>query len=121
MHSKLNYIFSLDLRIRIFLRFVIETLVGIFVYTFWLINLEADNSISVTIHTANFLIWCLLYKILGLHRDRLRFSSLRSYFPIFKISSLIGGFLFFESILIFENQSFLLILSTFDSKLFDWP
>lgn len=66
-------------------------------------NFDTDASPTIIINLVNFLIWCGLYFSLGLHKDRLRYSSLRSYTPILKLSFLIGTFLVFEGIFLFES------------------
>ena len=103
MKEKLNYIFDLDLKTRTYLRFFIETFVVFFIYIIWSINFDTDKSPTVIINIVNSLIWCGLYFSLGLHKDRLRYSSLRSYTPILKLSFLIGLLLVLESIFVFKS------------------
>lgn len=100
MSSRLRYIFDLDSQIRIYLRFLIETFSIILVYILCHLISDFWGQLSVATHVLNAVFWILLYKTLGLHKDRLRFSSIASYLPILKIS-LISGF-----ILVVESRVF---------------
>ena len=86
MKSCLRYFFDLDRQLRIYLRFIIESFAIAAVYTVCVTTSDVLGQLSIAAHVFNAVFWLLLYKILGLHKDRLRFSSIASYMPILKIS-----------------------------------
>lgn len=97
----MRYLFDLDRRTLIFCRFFVESFAILFVYLLWSVSLEGDEQFSVATHFINASIWVLTYKYLGLHKDRLRFSNLKSYMPIVKASIFFGFILAAESLLFF--------------------
>lgn len=86
MNLGLQFLFGLDQKIRTYLRFVIETCAVVIVYVVGLAGVEALAEFGLETHFLNLFAWGALYKIFGLNRDRIRFSSLNSYYPILKIS-----------------------------------
>ena len=99
MNSRLVYLFDLDRQLRIYLRFIIETFAMLAVYIWCLEISDLWGQLSIATHVFNAVIWVFAYKILGLHKDRLRFSSIASYLPIIKISVLSGLTLAIESLI----------------------
>ena len=63
-------------------------------------NIGGWGQFIAATHLFNGVIWVLAYIVLGLHKDRLRFSSLKSYLRIIKISLFIGLLLAVESFLL---------------------
>ena len=108
MFPRLENLVDLDRRLRIYLRFVIESFAVFAVYILCLLISDVLGQLSVVTHLLNAVIWMVAYKTLGLQKDRLRFSSIASYFPIFKIS------LFSSLILAIEG---LVFTGSFDSQL----
>ncbi len=92
----LHKIFELEQTTRIYIRFIIETIAVIVLYSFWLIIIDLDTKVGLSIHALNLVCWCFLYNFLGLHKDRLRFSSLNSYLPILKLSIIFSVILSLE-------------------------
>ena len=110
-------LFDLDKSTRTYLRFVIETLAMIFVYVVWLSSIQGFGKFDSLLHTANLIIWFLMYNRLGLNKDRIRFSNLNSYFPILKVSLISGAVLMLEHYFLFGtidfySFSFVLLLSS---------
>ena len=88
MSSRLRYFFDLDRQLRIYLRFIIESIAIFAIYVLCFVISDALGQLSIAVHAFNAFIWIFAYKILGLHKDRLRFSSILSYLPIIRISVL---------------------------------
>ncbi|MDA8770447.1 polysaccharide biosynthesis protein [Planktomarina temperata] len=86
MSSRLQYLFELDRQLRVYLRFLIESFSILSVYILCVMTSDVLGQLSIAIHVANAVIWTFAYKTLGLHKDRLRFSSIVSYLPIIKMS-----------------------------------
>ena len=84
--NPLNFFLNLSRPWRIYIRLLTETLTVATVYYFWLVHLDILQLLSFRIHVFNFVIWLSLYRIFGLQKDRLRYSSLYSYRPVFKLS-----------------------------------
>lgn len=97
MNNLLRYLFSLDRKARIYLRLIIESLLMLIVYLFWLDTFSDLVKFNSPVHFLNLFLWFYAYHILGLHKDRLRFSSLNSYVPIVKISLFVGLIFMIES------------------------
>lgn len=88
MNFRVDKILSLDLRLRSAIRFLIELTVVFGLYLTWLNSFEFQNNFPIIVHYINFFAWCILYQLLGLSKDRIRYSSLKSYLPLIYISSL---------------------------------
>lgn len=101
MGLNLRHLFNLDRRLRVYLRFIIESFSIVSVYIFCVATSDILGQLSISTHFVNAVIWCFLYKSLGLHKDRLRFSSIASYFPILKAS--------LSSILILASESLIFV------------
>ena len=99
MSSRLRYLFDLDWYLRVYMRFVIEAAAILAVYAFCFLISDVWGQINIKIHVLNAVIWIFAYKALGLHKDRLRYSSIASYLPILKISLLSGLILTIESVM----------------------
>ena len=97
MSSLLLYLFDLDRQIRVYLRFLIESFSILAVYVLCVTTSDVLGQLSIATHIFNGFIWIVLYRILHLHEDRLRFLSVVSYLPIFKASLLSGSILVVES------------------------
>ena len=100
INHRLQYLFDLNQQVRIYLRFIIESFAIIAIYLLWLVNIGGWGQFIAATHLFNGVIWVLAYIVLGLHKDRLRFSSLKSYLRIIKISLFIGLLLAVESFLL---------------------
>ena len=100
MSSHLRYIFDLDRQVRIYLRFIIESFVILAAYVLWLVSIDGWGQLSMATHILNAVIWISAYKVLGLQKDRLRFSNLTSYLPIVRISLFLGSILAVESLVL---------------------
>lgn len=99
MSSSLRYLFDLDRQLRVYLRFLIESFAMLAVYILCVTTSDLMGQLSIATHVVNAVIWILVYRSLGLHKDRLRFSSVGSYLPILKVSLLSGFILMVESAL----------------------
>lgn len=97
MSTRLKYLFDLDWQLRIYLRFIIESFAIFAVYILYLLTSDVWGQLSAATHAFNAVIWMFAYKTLGLHKDRLRFSSIASYLPILKISLVSSLILALES------------------------
>ena len=97
MSSSLRYLFDLDRQLRVHLRFLIESFAILAVYILCVTTSDLMVQLSIATHVVNAIIWILLYGSLGLHKDRLRFSSIASYLPILKASLISGVILIVES------------------------
>ena len=88
MSSFLQYLFELDRPTRVYVRLIIESFVIISTYYLWLMvsDVRVWEQLSWVIHVVNACIWMFSYKAFGLHKDHLRYSSLASYQPIFRIT-----------------------------------
>lgn len=107
---RLLYLFNLDWRHRIYLRFLIETFAILAVYTFCLLISDAWGQLSVVTHAFNAIFWIFLYNTLGLHKDRLRHSSVASYRPILNASLISGSILAVESRVFAGSLDFITLL-----------
>ena len=101
MNHIFNTLFDLDQKIRIYLRFLIETFGILFIYLLSIFSIGSLTEISSTLHIINVIIWVLLYFTLDLHKDQLRFSSLKSYIPIIKLSIILSFVFAIETIIYF--------------------
>lgn len=110
MSSRLQYLFALDRQLRIYLRFIIESFAIVAVYTLCLMISNVWEQLSISTHAFNAVIWIFAYKTLGLHEDRLRFSSIASYLPILKISLLLGLSLAVECLMLTDGLHIILVL-----------
>jgi FlaA1/EpsC-like NDP-sugar epimerase/ADP-ribose pyrophosphatase YjhB (NUDIX family) len=68
------------------------------------------GQLSIATHALNAVIWIFAYKVLGLHKDRLRFSSVASYLAIIKISLFSGLILAIESLMFTGGFDIILLL-----------
>lgn len=114
MYKILKKFFDFDPIIRVFLRFIIETSFVIFIYLLWLIDIENFQKLSIIFHFGSLIIWLFTYKLLGLGRDRIRHSSLRSYIPILYFSAFFSAsltiwYFIYSGNLIVYNSMFLFI------------
>ena len=98
MSSPLRYLFDLDRQLRVYLRFLIESFAMLAVYILCVTTSDLMGHLSLATHVVNAVIWILVYRSLGLHKDRLRFSSVASYLPILKASLISGSILGVESL-----------------------
>lgn len=98
MSFRLRCLFDLDRQLRIYLRFFIESFSIFVVYILCVTTSDVLGQLSIATHVANAVLWLLLYQTLGLHKDRLRFSSVASYLPILKVSLISGSILVVESL-----------------------
>lgn len=96
----MKHLFDLNPRARIYVRFIFETFSMLAVYLFWLANIEGLGEVSARLHFLNVIFWIFAYIIFGLHKDRLRFSSLTSYLTILKVSFFYGAVLAVENLLL---------------------
>lgn len=87
------YLLQFNRKVAVTLRLIVETLAILFLYVFWLISINSFEDFPTTLHLVNAAIWFFAYKILSLDKDRLRFSSLKSYISILKLSLIIGAVL----------------------------
>ena len=97
MSFSLRYLFDLDRQLRVYLRFLIESFVMLAVYILCVATSDLMGQLGIATHVINAVIWILVYGTLGLHKDRLRFSSFVSYLPILKASLVSGSILVVES------------------------
>lgn len=116
MRDTLNYFYELDRKIRKLVRFAMETMVVLLLYSTWIYfyNPFDKNLIETAqFHYITFLVWCILYKFCGLDHDQLRFSNLRSYVSIIKITISFGLFLLISNYSLSNNVRYdgLLLLS----------
>ena len=98
MSSPLRYLFDLDRQLRVYLRFLIESFAMLAIYILCVTTSDLMGQLSLATHVVNAVIWVLVYRSLGLHKDRLRFSSISSYLPILKASLISGSILGVESL-----------------------
>ena len=98
MSSPLRYLFDLDLQLRVYLRFLIESFAMLAIYILFVTTSDLMGQLSLATHVVNVVIWILVYRSLGLHKDRLRFSSVASYLPILNASIISGSILGVESL-----------------------
>ena len=68
------------------------------VYILCVTTSDLMGQLSIATHVVNAVIWILVYRSLGLHKDRLRFSSISSYLPILNASLISGSILGVESL-----------------------
>lgn len=101
MSSRLQNLFEMDRKFRVYLRLIIESVAIFIVYSFWHLGIDRSEEFTTIVHFFNAFIWLSAYRALGLHKDRLRFSNLTSYIPIAKISLVLG--------LVFLVESFIFI------------
>lgn len=87
----IQYLLDVNRQVRVVLRLIIEALATFFVYVFWLTSTNNFETFPGALHLFNASIWLVAYKILGLSEDQIRFSSLKSYISIFKLSFIIGA------------------------------
>jgi FlaA1/EpsC-like NDP-sugar epimerase/ADP-ribose pyrophosphatase YjhB (NUDIX family) len=100
MKKHLRNIFDLDQQISTRLRFIFEAFLVFAIYIFCYFNLDNMKQLGAGTHIFNLSLWMVLYKVFGLHKDRLRFSSLVSYLPILKIILILGFALIIENVFI---------------------
>ena len=110
MSFPLRYLFDLDRELRVYLRFLIESFSILAVYILCVTTSDVLGQLGIGIHVANALLWLLLYRTLGLHKDRLRFSSIASYLPIIKISLVSSIILAIESFTFVGDVGFVSLL-----------
>ena len=110
MNSLLLYLFDLDRQLRVYLRFLIESFSIFAVYTLCVTTSEVLGQFGIVTHFVNAFIWILLYRTLGLHKDRLRFSSVVSYLPILKATLLSSSILIVESAVLTSNVDIIALL-----------
>lgn len=96
MNFDMRFLLELDQKARILVRFVFETFLVSVIYLIWVMKLSDFAELGLDMHFLNLTIWCVLYKMFGLNRDRLRFSSLNSYYPILRISFFLTAILVAE-------------------------
>lgn len=116
MSSKLNYILNLNIGLRILIRFFIETSVFFTIYVIWVLSFDPFDDIYISnglIHFLNLIAWSALYKFFSLDKDRLRFSSFKSYFPLIKIAVFISALLSLEHFLFSSEIKFSGLLVVF--------
>lgn len=102
MTFPLQKFFDLDRKFRIWLRFIVESVIISTLYALYFEISDLLEQPSIEIHVFNVIIWVLAYYVLNLHKDRLRFSSAASYLSIFKISLLLIFTLAIEGIFILD-------------------
>ena len=68
------------------------------IYILCVTTSDLMGQLSLATHVVNAVIWILVYRSLGLHKDRLRFSSILSYLPILNASLISGSILGVESL-----------------------
>jgi len=100
MKKHLRNIFDLDQKISTHLRFIFEAIVVFTVYMFCYFSLDNMKQLGIGTHIFNLSLWMLLYRVFGLNKDRLRFSSLISYLPILKLTLILGFALIIENVFI---------------------
>ena len=94
----MRYLFDLDQQLRVYLRLLIESFVVLAIYILCVTTSDLMGQLSLATHVVNAVIWILVYRSLGLHKDRLRFSSIASYLPILNASLISGSILGVESL-----------------------
>ena len=110
MSSGLQYLFALDRQLRVYLRFLIESFSILVVYILCIVTSDELGQLGMATHVLNGVIWIFTYRTLGLHKDRLRFSSIASYLPILKASLLSGSILAAEGIVFSGGVDVIMLL-----------
>ena len=110
MSSRLQYLFDLDRQLRDYLRFLIESFSILVVYILCIVTSDELGQLGMATHVLNGVIWIFTYRTLGLHKDRLRFSSIASYLPILKASLLSGSILAAEGIVFSGGVDVIMLL-----------
>lgn len=96
--------------VRNYLRFILETCLIFAVYLLWLSVVHESSGLNTWFHFLNGVIWCLGYRVLGLHTDRLRYSSLKSYTRILNMTVLLSSLLAIESLVVMSKLDVIALL-----------
>ena len=112
MSSSLRYLFDLDRQLRVYLRFLIEMFSIVAVYILCVMASDVFGQFSIATHVVNGIIWILVYRSFGLHKDRLRFSNVASYLSILK-ASLVSGFILVLESIVFAGSVDVIMLSVY--------
>lgn len=116
MSLMLKYFLNINSNIALSMRFFVETVIVILIYLYWFAQVDKNDIFPPIFHLLNGILWVMHYKIFGLDKDRLRYSSLKSYIPILKTSFSLGTILSIESTLIYQKlnislQCFVILIS----------
>ena len=113
MDAYINYFLKLEKKFLVITRLLIETLIFTIIYLAFFVYISPFDGTHSLLHVGNIGVWLLCYMVMGLHLDRLRYSSLVSYLPVIKASLFMSLLLTIENFIFRENFASVLLFSFF--------